>query len=116
MINSVTAEEKSNLVITCFKHFHETGVIIKILTFDRAAINVTISIYLECNLVDYNTSFNHPLTQSQIHVFLNIAHVLKLVRNTLGDLGVIYIDEGYKQFSGIILNTWLTYRKEGDFI
>jgi len=30
-------------------------------------------------------SFKHPNTQEDVHIFLDAAHMLKLVRKTLGD-------------------------------
>jgi len=34
--------------------------------------------------------FPHPVTKEDICIFLDPAHILKLVRNTLGDYGVLY--------------------------
>jgi len=43
LINGITAKEKSNLVITCLRNLHDTGVIIKTFTFDGAASNLSMN-------------------------------------------------------------------------
>jgi len=93
LINGITAEDKSNLIITCLRNLHETGVIIKTFTFDRAASNLSMTKHLGCNFIEYKTLFDHPVTQDKIHVFLDASHMLKLIRNTLGDWGVIYTNK-----------------------
>jgi len=39
-------------------------------------------------------SFKHPSTQEEVHIFLDAAHMLRLVRNTLGDWQTLYDQNG----------------------
>jgi len=78
----------------------DTGAIIKTLTFDGAAPNIAIAKQLGSDIPN-NPTFSHPKTNEPIHIFLDAAHMLKLVRNTLGDLKYISI---YKNILHYIMN------------
>lgn len=93
LMNGTTAVEKSNLVTTCLQNLNDTGVIIKSLTFDGAASNISMVKILGANLPT-KPSFKHPNTQEDVHIFLDAAHMLKLVRNTLGDWRILYDQNG----------------------
>jgi len=93
LMNGTTAVEKSNLVTTCLQNLNDTGVIIKSLTFDGAASNISMVKILGANLPT-KPSFKHPNTQEDVHIFLDAAHMLKLVRNTLGDWRTLYDQNG----------------------
>jgi len=40
--------------------------------------------------------FVNPITHEEIYIFMNPAHMLKLIRNTLGDYGILYDENGKK--------------------
>lgn len=46
--------------------------------------------YLKTDLYKSVPWFPHPVTKEDICIFLDQAHMVKLVRNTLGDYGVLY--------------------------
>lgn len=66
---------------------HQNGIIITSLTCDAAASNLSMFTYLGCNLNSecLKTSFSHPVTNNNIYIFLDPCHMIKLVRNALGD-------------------------------
>lgn len=90
LIHGLTAEEKANLLKTCLMNIHETGAIVKTLTFDRAASNISMARHLGADLNIQISWFPHPSTKEEVCIFLDPAHMLKLVRNTIGDCGVLY--------------------------
>lgn len=45
-------------------------------------------------LLDLKSFFPHPSTQEKIHIIFYACHMLKLVRNTLGDLKILKDAEG----------------------
>lgn len=90
LIHGLTAEEKANLLKTCLINIHETGAVVKTLTFDGAASNISMARHLGADLNKQISWFPHPSTNEEICVFLDPAHMLKLVRNTIGDWGVLY--------------------------
>lgn len=90
LIHGSTAEEKTNVLKTVISNVYDTGAIVKTLTFDGAASNVSVARYLKTDLYKSVPWFPHPVTQEDICIFLDPAHMVKLVRNTLGDYGVLY--------------------------
>jgi len=94
LINGLTAEEKANLLETCLINIHETGAIVKTLTFDGAASNISMARHLGADLHNQISSFLHPVTKEDVCIFLDPAHMLKLVRNTIGDWEILYDADG----------------------
>lgn len=90
LIHGLTAEEKANIVITVLTNIHETGAIVKTLTFDGAASNISMARNLGTDLYKETSWFLHPVTNEEVCIFLDPAHMVKLVRNTLGDHGILY--------------------------
>lgn len=50
LVNGISAEEKSNIIKSCLHQLHETGIIIKTITFDGAANNMSMASLLGANL------------------------------------------------------------------
>lgn len=96
LIDSVSAEEKSNLVKGCLVQLEGTGILVKSLTFDGDASNISMAKLLGADLTFPNTRpyFSNPCNQENIHIILDACHMIKLVRNTLGDWGSLYNGEG----------------------
>ncbi|KAF0747034.1 THAP domain-containing protein 9 [Aphis craccivora] len=81
LIDGLNAPERAKLVNTCLEMLSDTGAIIKTLTIDGAAPNIAMAKQLGADISN-NPTFNHPITNEPIHIFLDAAHMLKLVRNT----------------------------------
>lgn len=80
--------QKSNLIKECLEAVHETGLRILSLTCDGTFTNFSVFKNLGCNFNDVTllqTSFPHPITNEKM-TFFDPSHMLKLVRNTFGDL------------------------------
>lgn len=90
LIHGLTAEEKANVLKTILSNIYDTGAIVKTLTFDGAASNISMAKYLGADLYKSLPWFPHPVTQEEICIFLDPAHMVKFIRNTLGDYGVLY--------------------------
>jgi len=88
LIDSMTGKERANLVENCLELIHETGVILHSLTFDGTNVNLSMCNNLGANFQlgeNFKPYFIHPITQEKVYCFLDQYHMLKLVRNTLGD-------------------------------
>lgn len=88
LIQSINGEQKCNLVQQCLKLLHETGVNVVCLTCDGAGSNITMAKELGCNFTtpqSLQTHFPHPITTEPVYFMLDPCHLLKLIRNTLGD-------------------------------
>ena len=89
LIDGLGGKERANLVCQCLERLQQCGITVVSLTFDGAASNLAMVNTLGCNLdvnsPDFKSSFKHPSADHNVHVFLDPCHMLKLVRNTLGD-------------------------------
>ena len=82
----MTGEEHANLVKICIHRLSDVGIKVVSLTFDGPSCHFTMLSELGASLLPSNLdpSFPHPSNnQGQIHAFLDVCHMLKLVRNTL---------------------------------
>lgn len=82
----------------CLDLLYDTGVKIHSLTFDGAQCNLSMCTKLGANLKLNNPNFSFPHTTSgePIYLFYDPCHMLKLVRNTLGDKRVLINSQGEK--------------------
>jgi len=96
LLNGLSGEEKANLIKTALTIVHDTGVLVKTLTFDGAASNISMATSLGAKLYppDVKTYILHPITDEKIFIFLDPCHMLKLCRNTLGDWQTLYDKDG----------------------
>lgn len=94
LIAGITAEQKKGLVLQCLEKCHEIGIHVVSLTCDGPPVNLTMAKLLGCRLEHENlkTSFKHPSTNDDVVFFLDPCHMVKLVRNTLGEKGSLVDD------------------------
>lgn len=92
LINGISAEVKANIIKSCLHKLNETGIIIKTLTFDGAINNISMTSLLGANLnyCDLKPNFKDPSNGENVHVILDPCHMVKLVRNCLGDWEILY--------------------------
>lgn len=99
LIAGMSGSERANLVKICLRKLHGIGVKVVSLTCDGPSCHFTMNNELGACMQPENLKsyFSHPCENERcVYVFLNICHMLKLVRNTLGDGFVLYDDEGRK--------------------
>lgn len=85
-IQSLTGEMKANIINIALHKCHEAGVKIVSLTFDGCKSNINCMKFLGCyidNHENMNTTFQHPNGDYKIAIFLDVCHMVKLVRNLL---------------------------------
>lgn len=86
LLNGLSANEKASLVKQCLRFVHETGVEVTSFTFDGAPVNFTMAGRLGASITDplnLKTSFKHPETNSDVYIYLDPCHMIKLIRNCL---------------------------------
>lgn len=86
-IESLSGSEKANLVKECLIFLSESSIGVKSITFDGATNNFTMMKHLGINLETPNLFkpyFLHPVSNENVHVFLDPSHMLKLIRNFFG--------------------------------
>lgn len=89
LIAGVTGEQKKGLVIQCLEKCHDVGIKVVSLTCDGPPVNVTMAKRLGCEIDHKNlkTNFKHPSTNEDVVLFMDPSHMVKLIRNTLGEKG-----------------------------
>lgn len=94
LISGMNSEQKKGLVLQCLEKCHEVGIQVISLTCDGPPVNLTMANLLGCRLDHKNlkTVFKHPSTNDDVVFFLDPCHMIKLVRNTLGEKGLLVDD------------------------
>lgn len=88
-INKVTADQKKFLLTQAIELCNEANVIVKAVTFDGCPANIAMAKKLGCTLDPDNLKTVFKIQNNEIAVFLDPAHMIKLVRNSF---------EYYKEF------------------
>ena len=95
LVDRVNAEMQAQIIKEAINLLTETGLDVHGVTFDGCAKNLATARHLGCNLNNLDGSFKHPSRPGKIlYVILDVCHMLKLARNSLGDMKVFFTDEG----------------------
>ena len=92
LILSLDSQERANLIRLALKELSEIDCKVYSITFDGAASNIGMCGYLGANLIygpNFQPYFTNPFTNETCYIFYDLCHMIKLVRNTLGDLKVL---------------------------
>ncbi len=98
-IEGLSGKEHANLIKVCLQRLHDTGADVLSITCDGPSCHFSMMSDLGASLNPRNLKvyFNHPCEESKVvYVFLDICHMLKLVRNTLGEYQVLADENGNK--------------------
>ena len=119
-IDGMSGEERSNIVNECITRLHETGVLVVSITCDVPSFNMAMICALDCIFdpfsPNFRPSFQHPCqTHDQIQIMLDPCHMLKLIRNCLGDLAVLH-DNTNTPIQWAILLPFTIYNKMKVFV
>ena len=99
LVNGLSGEERANLIEECIRRLYDAGVTVVSLTCDGPSCHFSMLKHLGVILdpATLKAFFVHPLDpQNKIYVFLDICHMLKLIRNSLGTGGVFIDQDGNK--------------------
>lgn len=96
LIDGLNGSERANLLTKCLELVEETGAKVFSITFDGAPVNLNMASHLGAQFDSHQLSawFLNPVTQKKIFIFWDACHMLKLVRNTLGDKELLLDGEG----------------------
>ena len=90
-VHGLSGFEDTNLIKVCIQRLQDTGVIVVSLTCDVPVCHFSMLTELGACLTppDWKAYFLNSLGPSKrIYILFDVCHILKLVRNTLGDLGL----------------------------
>lgn len=97
LVSGLSAQQKAYLVKGCLTMLAKINVIITSLTFDGTATNRTMANILGAEIDDVRhlkTYFPHPVSNQPIFIILDPCHMIKLIRNLLGDYGILFNGNG----------------------
>ncbi|KMQ85163.1 thap domain-containing protein 9-like protein [Lasius niger] len=96
LINGIDSATNSGLIREALIRLHEIEVEVVSLTLDGPSEHFATmrALGASFDLLNLKPFFPHPSTQEKIHIIFYACHMLKLVRNTLGDLKILKDAEG----------------------
>ena len=95
LVDRVNAEMQAQIIKEAINLLTEAGLDVHGVAFDGCAKNLATARHLGCNLNNLDGSFKHPSRPGKIlYVILDVCHMLKLASNSLGDMKVIFTDDG----------------------
>lgn len=91
-INGLMASDKANLLNEVLIFLSAADIEIAAVTFDGAPANILMAKILgvSLNISNMRPWFSHPVTKKPFGIFMDICHMLKLIRNTLASHRVFY--------------------------
>jgi Transposase protein len=116
-VKSLTGKERAVLTIDCITALEKAGVEVENITFDGTKANVTMAKHLGAQVDNYKNLkpyFTHPVDKTRIiNVILDAAHMLKNIRNCLGDKKIFFDGDGGKVEWEYIKNLQENQAEEG---
>ena len=115
-VDGLSGAERANLVKVCIKKLHDAGVDVVSLTCDGPSCHIKMLTELGACLKPVNLQpyFVHPLNKNKkVHLLLDVCHMLKLIRNTLGEGGVLMDKDGNKVYWQYIIALHKLQDEEG---
>ena len=96
LVDGLSGSERANLVKTCIEKLHDVGVDVVSLTCDGPSCHFTMLKELGACLdpTTLQAYFTHPMDSKKVHILLDVCHMLKLIRNTLGEGGILIDKDG----------------------
>lgn len=94
-IKTIKSWDRANLVIQIVTELSKRNIKVKVLTFDGYSSNALMCEHLGLDFKkkdgSFITHFINPHDDSKVYVMYDPSHMEKLVRNTLGNIGVFYV-------------------------
>lgn len=96
LINNIDSATNAGLLINGLIRLHDIGVNVVSVTLEGPPQHFSILRALGANLDMENTRlfFLHPSTQEKVHIIFDACHMLKLIRNCLGEYKVLKDGDG----------------------
>ena len=115
-VDGLSGKERANLIKVCIKKLHDVGIDIISLICDGPSCHFAMlhALGAQLKLPNIRPYFLNPLDKNKkIYVFLDVCHMLKLIRNTLGDGGILYDKDGKTIAWAYLIELQKLQEKEG---
>ena len=116
LVNGLDGKERANIVRLCNEKLSDTGALVVSLTCDGPSCHFSMLSELGANLDPSSMKpyfFNPSDAEAKIYVLLDACHMLKLVRNTLADKGILFDSNGGKILWQYLVSLEKLQDKEG---
>jgi len=113
LITSLTAEERATITKKVIEFVASSGVQVIGLTFDGLAANIKMCQKLNADVFNNRAFFEHP-EGSHMFIFLDAAHMLKLIRNTFASKYTLY-DANNNEINFAFIENLINLQKVGNF-
>lgn len=97
----LTADVQTQLIQHALEALSEVNIKVWSLTMDGHATNLAMCSSLGCSLSSGQPYFPHPQTGENVYIMFDACHMLKLVRNLLGEYSIIESPDGTVRWSYI---------------
>lgn len=111
LVNGLNGLQKSQIVKECLKKVSELDIVVASITF--APSNKTMAKELGCNLDLANPISFFVCEDRKIFVNYDACHVIKLIRNALGELKILNIENSNQQIRSYIEQLHELQEKQG---
>ena len=97
LVDCVNSKMQAQIINEGINLLTDAGLEVHGVTFDGCAKNIAAAKCLGCNIDKFDGSFKHPTRRNKtLYVILDVCHMLKLARNSLGDMKVFFNEDGNK--------------------
>jgi hypothetical protein len=96
LIDSLTGSKRANITLTVLESLHTISFPVISITCDAPASHMKMAEELGVcfELSHFNTAIKNPFTNDYLYFMFDNCHVIKLMRNTLFEYGVLYDLDG----------------------
>lgn len=116
-VSSLNGSERADLLTRVLKELNDIGVIVMNITFDGLPANFTMCEFLGASFNQHNFKpyIISPADARKIFILLDACHMLKLIRSTIGDFGVIH-DTTRGKIEWKYFERLISYREKNNFV
>ncbi|EZA50769.1 THAP domain-containing protein [Ooceraea biroi] len=93
-VNSVTSQERAEITLQVLNFIVPSGVNVIALTFDGLSANIKMCTEFNADVYNSRRYFRHPSQDHDVVIFLDAAHMLKLIRTAWAIKRVLYDGNG----------------------
>lgn len=90
LVAGLTAKERADITRSVLEFIAPSGIEIIAITFDGLPANISMCKELGVDILNNKTVLEHPIGEHNIFIFLDAAHMLKLIRNTFASKRLLY--------------------------
>ncbi|EZA51173.1 THAP domain-containing protein, partial [Ooceraea biroi] len=90
LVAGLTAEERAEITRKILEFIAPSGIEVIAFTFDGLPANISMCKVLEANILNNKAFLKHPITGRNIFIFLDAAHMIKLIRNAFASKRILY--------------------------